>query len=61
MALLSADIEEIAIPNTELPNIVHSLAEVVVDWNVNYTYKNTNLMKKPFEGNCQDFVDAVIQ
>lgn len=62
MAILTADIDEISVRTEHLPQLANSIAEVVVDWNVNYTYKNARLGgKREYEGNCQDFVNAVLK
>jgi hypothetical protein len=60
MALLSADIDEIAVKQESLPELTQKLAEVVVNWNTNYTYKKTNVNPNEHEGNCQDFVDELL-
>lgn len=61
MALLSMDVETLSIPKRDINELTDRLSEVVVDWNVNYNYLNFGLTKKPFEGNCQDFILAVLE
>jgi len=63
MALLSADIDEIAVKKESLEEIIDKIAEVVVDWNTNYTYKkaSVNGSNVEHEGNCQDFIDDILQ
>jgi hypothetical protein len=61
MALLSMDVETLSIPKQSIQVLTDRLAQVVVDWNVNKTYLNFGLTKKPNEGNCQDFIQAVLE
>ena len=58
-ALLSGDID--AITSTEkIETIVDRLAETIVEWNTTKKYKDNN-GRKGEEGNCQDFVDAILE
>ena len=60
MALLSSDIDEIAITEFKLKDIIDKLADVVCYWNCNVIYKKTR-EEKDLEGNCQDFVDSLFK
>lgn len=61
MALLSMDVETLSIPKRDISELTDRLAEVVVDWNVNYNYLNFGITKKQYDGNCQDFVQSVLE
>jgi hypothetical protein len=61
VALLSADLDALDIRKESLDELADKIAEVIVDWNTNKTYCNFAFTgKKPNEGNCQDFVEAVL-
>lgn len=60
MALLSADVDNIIIQKDKLADIADKIADVVVEWNVNYVYANIKTSQKEHEGNCQDFVDNIL-
>lgn len=60
MAILSADIGNVSTCD-DINMVIDKLAEVITDWNVNYEYENVNLKGEPFKGNCQDFIDAVLE
>jgi hypothetical protein len=58
-ALLTADID--AIQSTEkIEDVVDRLSRLIVHWNTNMKYKERNA-KRGEEGNCQDFVDAILE
>lgn len=57
-ALLTADID--SIQSTEkIEVVVEKLSNLIVRWNTSMKYKDNN-GKKGEEGNCQDFVDAIL-
>jgi len=58
-AVLTADIDHITTVN-RFNDIVNKLAEVIVKWNTTMQYKE-NGGDKTKVGNCQDFVDDVLQ
>jgi hypothetical protein len=61
MALLTLDVDVISLPKQDIQSIARKIAEVVVEWNVNYTYCNYRITgKKEREGNCQDFVNSIL-
>lgn len=60
MAILSADIGNVTTCD-DVNMVIDKLAEVITDWNVNFEYENVNLKGEPFKGNCQDFLDAVLE
>jgi len=45
MALLSADIDELAVKKESLEEIIEKIAAVVVDWNMNYLYCKSSASK----------------
>lgn len=61
MALLTLDVDTLTVTNKNLTELADKLAQVVVDWNVNKNYVAYKMQgKAENEGNCQDFVDAVL-
>ena len=61
MALLSADVETGALlQNKTFDDICLTIAEVVCRWNINKVYCNINLKKKKDYGNCQEFIEDVM-
>jgi hypothetical protein len=44
----------------DIDRITKTLADVIVDWNCNKMYKSTGGDKQK-EGNCQDFVDDILE
>eukprot|EP00761_Pharyngomonas_kirbyi_P013341 gb/GECH01013369.1/.p1 GENE.gb/GECH01013369.1/~~gb/GECH01013369.1/.p1 ORF type:complete len:609 (+),score=183.01 gb/GECH01013369.1/:1-1827(+) len=57
-ALITADIEGIAV-NDDFETVRRKLAEEICFWNTNKGYKNSGGNKK-YVGNCQDFVEAIM-
>jgi hypothetical protein len=60
MALLTADIDELAVPRENLESTIRKIAEVVVGWNTDFTYRKSSGQTMEYEGNCQDFVDDLL-
>ena len=62
MALLALDIGTLQIvAKSSLDEIIDKLANLIVDWNVNRSYCAVRFPNKyPNEGNCQDFIEAVL-
>eukprot|EP01027_Heterolobosea_sp_BB2_P018448 GEZU01025983.1.p1 GENE.GEZU01025983.1~~GEZU01025983.1.p1 ORF type:complete len:222 (-),score=54.64 GEZU01025983.1:77-742(-) len=63
MAFIAADLHELASRN-DFADLADTIADVVVDWNVNYLYKNISLSSNHPDkkvGNCQDFVEAMLK
>jgi uncharacterized protein with von Willebrand factor type A (vWA) domain len=57
--MLSADVDEISTLDN-LEEVTQKLSEVIVQWNVTKQYKSNGGNKKEV-GNCQDFIDSVLQ
>ena len=57
--MICADIGEIA-TLSDLNGTVDKLAEVIIEWNTSMSYKSSGGDKSK-EGNCQDFVDAILR
>ncbi|KAL0483498.1 hypothetical protein AKO1_014559 [Acrasis kona] len=57
-ALFATDLETFE-TQQDIDRVIKTLAKVIVDWNINKTYKSTGGDKKK-EGNCQDFVDDIL-
>lgn len=52
----------LALVSSLTDGIHNKLADVIVEWNVNKVYSNFSLTgKAENEGNCQDFVEAVLR
>lgn len=61
MALISADIDSIIMTKAGLEEVADKIAEVIVRWNVNNVYVNARVAgKRENEGNCQDFIDDIL-
>ena len=46
----------------ELNEIIETLVDIIIEWNINYTYKQTS--GDPYidnSGNCQQFIDYLIK
>ena len=62
MAFFCADIENTGeLKNKSFDYITHKIARVVCKWNTKKTYCNVNIKKKKNLGNCQEFVEEVMQ
>lgn len=60
-ALLAADVGTITALNAPLEFVIDRLATLIVHWNTEYQYCLYRITgKQACEGNCQDFVDAVL-
>eukprot|EP01027_Heterolobosea_sp_BB2_P013431 GEZU01019387.1.p2 GENE.GEZU01019387.1~~GEZU01019387.1.p2 ORF type:complete len:219 (-),score=85.77 GEZU01019387.1:83-739(-) len=60
MAFIAADLVELASRNN-FSDLADQIADVVVDWNVNYSYKNLTIGETTKKvGNCQDFVEVML-
>lgn len=61
-ALIAADVNNISVLDIPLQDVIHKLANLIVDWNVNYSYCVYRMSgKKPLEKNCQDFAEAIFK
>jgi len=59
--LLSADVEYIGSKIMPLNEVIDKIANLIVQWNTEKTYCLYRLTgKQANEGNCQDFVEAVL-
>lgn len=67
MAILAMDVETLCVASSSLPQIADKLAQLIVEWNVNYHYKNYTILKteeqkkNEKEANCQDFCMVVLE
>ncbi len=61
MSILSADLGQVYSPTGNPNEVFEKVADVIFNWNLNYHYKMASFTgKKSFEGNCQDFVEAIL-
>lgn len=60
-AIISADVDSLVVPKEGLQEISDKISDIVVKWNTKYTYRSTPAKGKNNEGNCQDFVDDILQ
>lgn len=58
-ALLSCDIDGIAVEKERIEDIRNSLSQVICHWNSTKHYRN-DPKDRTVEGNCQDFVDDIL-
>jgi len=61
-ALLAADITSISTLKVPIDQVIDRLAKLIVKWNTEYNYCVYRITgKQDNEGNCQDFVDSVLE
>lgn len=62
MALISADMDSSSVlSNTTIDDITIRLAKVICKWNCTKSYCNINMSKKVDQGNCQEFVEDLME